>query len=144
MDIAPPSNLELVDRLQRITGAVTNNVSRRRRRVRFGLAAGTGLALVIGSATAATAFYPHYVTFGAYTKPQFVQQFAACMVDEGWDARVLSLEVSTEQYPAGDGQLVELRVLDSQAPEVGRDVDLCRAQVEKAVGESLIPDSMRG
>lgn len=144
MNIAPPNGLELAGRLQRITGSVTSKITRNRRWTRIGLGIGVGLALAIGSATAATAFYPHYVTFGAYTKPLYVQEFADCMSDRDWDTNILSLEASNQQYPAGDGQLVELRVLDSRMPDVGRDVDLCRARIEKVVGESLIPDSMRG
>lgn len=144
MEITPPNGPELAERLDRITGQVTSKITRRRRRARIGIGVGVSLALAAGGATAATAFYPNYVTFGAYTKPVYVEKFAGCMSDRGWDTRILSRDASTEQYPAGDGQLVELRVLDSRTSEVGRDVDLCRAQIEKIAGESLIPDSMRG
>ncbi|TPW77789.1 hypothetical protein [Schumannella soli] len=138
----PPEGPDLDARLRAVRRSVLRRIVRRPRWWQVAAAVVVVAGAALGGASASVAFYPTKVTSGAFVKPAYADQVAACLADRGWQPHVLSDADSRRQYEPGDAVVIEFVVDGRKSSELGRDVDKCRSVVEKRAGESTLPDSI--
>ncbi|GAB3531912.1 hypothetical protein GCM10027403_03140 [Arthrobacter tecti] len=132
----PPSNGQVLEELQPVRAAVLRQVARRRTVKRASLTAAVTVALSLGGVSVAIGINPNELSNAEFlTKPQYVQQFAACMEARGWEP----IPGSNDPQASPDVPAVHFLFRGEVSADIGADVEDCRATISKQVGEWIVP-----
>lgn len=143
MNITPPSESAIEERVGVIRGTVNRRITRRRRGGLIGagiLLAGAG---ALGGAGVATASFPTTVDMQGVVKTKYVDAFVECSEDAGVEtvvltgsaaARVLDgwTDLDIDEYTA-----IELRMDSRNQGQLGRAVSACQNEIAAEVGEPI-------
>ena len=143
MNIAPPDESAIEERMSVIRGSANRKITRRHR---GGLIA-AGLLLAgagaLGGAGVATASFPVTVDMQGVVKTKYVDAFVECSEAAGVETVVLTgqaavrvledwTDIDIDKYTA-----IELRMDDRNQARLGRAVTECQSKIAAEVGEPI-------
>lgn len=136
MKCQPPVDAEIALKIASSEASIQRQISRSRRRG-VALVASVGVGVVTlagGTAAAAGVFNGAHVEF--MTKPQYLEQFAECMTEKGWEP----IAGSTDPAAPVGTRTVHFDVWNWETKQASEDASACRESISAEVGESIIPD----
>lgn len=134
INYTPPTDQQIAEELAPVRAAVLHQVARRRLSKRVSIGAIATITLALGGVGIAVANGPGDVNVEFRTKPQYVNQFADCMANRGWDP----VAGSNDPAEPSDVPAVHFLFYTNQNAQINADVESCRQILSTEVGEPIV------